>query len=97
MVQKVHRQDDTRACGATTIVTGQSTVYCNGKLVSVDGDPNTDGAGGLIAKCKEVYINGKKVVIVTNTAVPDMLCPLLDAEHCIPSATGGSPDAYIGE
>ena len=34
----IHRHGDARVCGATTIVSGQSTVRANGELVSVDGD-----------------------------------------------------------
>ena len=45
----VHRDGDGRICGATTIVSGNSTVYANNKLVAVNGDPNSHGGGGLIA------------------------------------------------
>ena len=37
---EVHRDTDQRICGHTTIVVGQSTVYANSLLISVDGDPN---------------------------------------------------------
>ena len=37
----VHRHGDARVCLATTIVSGLSTVYANGRLVSVNGDVNT--------------------------------------------------------
>jgi len=33
-----HRHDDLRVCGATTIVSGQGTVFVNGKLWAVEGD-----------------------------------------------------------
>jgi uncharacterized Zn-binding protein involved in type VI secretion len=43
MTNKVHRNGDSRACGASTTVTGQSTVYVNNKLVAVQNDPNSHG------------------------------------------------------
>ena len=48
----IHRNTDPRACGATTIVSGQSTVYANDKLISVNGDPNSHGGGALAAANK---------------------------------------------
>ena len=86
-----HRQDDLRACGATTIVVGQSTVFVNGKLWSVEGDPNTDGGGGLVASETTVKINNIPVIVLGNSAFADDLCPILGGLHCAPSATSGSP------
>lgn len=59
-----HRHGDSRFCGATTIVSGQSTVKVNGKLWAVAGDENTHGAGNLIPVygAKNVRINGKLVI-----------------------------------
>lgn len=91
MTLQAHRHGDARTCGAATVVTGQSTVFTNGRLASVDGDPNTHGDGQLIARSKNVYINGKLRVIVTNDAVPD------DFQHPDPAAASGSPDVYLGE
>jgi len=45
---KAHKEDDSRACGATTIVQNQSTVYVNNKLWAVKGSINSHGAGGLL-------------------------------------------------
>jgi len=92
-----HRQGDSRACGAGTVVTGQSTVFCGGKLASVNGDPDDHGAGALIAQCKNIYINGKLRVVVSNQAAPDSLCIPLGGAHCAPSATSGSPNVFLGE
>lgn len=92
----VHRNNDQRACGAATRVAGQGTVYVNGELASVDNDPNSHGGGGLIAKCNNVWINNKLVVIQANSAKPDAKCPLPGGSHCNPSATGASGDVYIG-
>jgi hypothetical protein len=90
----VHRNGDQRGCGAATRVSGQSTVYINGKLASVDKDPNSHGGGALNARNPNVYVNGKLVVIQTNSAAPDGLCP--GAGHCNPHAVGCSGDTYIG-
>ncbi len=92
----VHRQDDGRSCGATTNVAGQSKVYANNKLVSVHGDPNTHGGGGLIAGSKNVYINNLLVVNHTpDQANPDSICPI--PPHCNPETAGGSPDVFVGD
>ena len=94
---KIHRDTDSRACGAGTVVSGQSTVYANGLLVSVDGDPNNHGAGNLSAACNEVYVNGIFVGNVGDGAAADGLCVPVGGAHCGPSATGGSPDVFVGD
>ena len=97
MNQPIHRNRDLRNCGATTTVIGQTTVFANGKLVSVNGDPNTDGDGELIAHCKNVYAGGKMVVIVTNQAAADDKCLLFGGNHCDPIASQGSGNVIVGE
>ena len=87
-----HRADDLRICSATTIVTGQSTVFVAGKLWSVEGDPNSDGGGGLVASATTVKINNIPVIVLGNSAFADDLCPIVGGLHCTPSATTGSPD-----
>jgi len=91
-VTKAHRHGDARACGATTIVSGQTTVYVNTKLWAVDDDVNTDGDGGLNPAGTTVKINNKKVVVVGDPADADSLCPDLGGAHCSPSASAGSGD-----
>lgn len=92
-----HRDTDARICGATTIVTGQSTVYVNGLLWAVDGDPNTDGGGNLIAGSRRVFINGKAVVNHSpDSASADDSCPA-GAPHCAPATAGGSPNVNCGD
>lgn len=86
----VHRHGDTRACGATTTVTGQGTVFVEGVLFSVEGDPNTHGGGALIASGSTVFVNGKKIIINGDSASADSLCIPLGGAHCAPSATSGS-------
>lgn len=70
----IHRHGDLRACGATTIVSGQSTVYVNGKLAAVEGDKCSHGNGDLIASNNEskLFINGKQVITLGATAAPDL-------------------------
>lgn len=94
----VHRDGDARICGATTIVSGQSTVFANGKLIAVDGDENSHGGGSLIASNNNVYINGKLVVNNTpENANPDALCVPLGAPHCNPQTAEASGDVNVGD
>ena len=96
MAIAIHRDTDSRACGATTVVSGQGTVFANGLLVSVDADPNSHGAGALTAACNQVFVNGKMVVIVGNSAAPDSLCPPLGGAHCAPASSSGSGNVFVG-
>ena len=92
----VHRHSDSRVCGATTVVSGQSNVYANSLLISVNGDPNSHGGGALSAGSRRVYINS--IAVVNNTpdgAAADSLCPI--PPHCAPITAGGSPDVYVGD
>lgn len=90
-----HRFDDLRACGATTIVTNQSTVYVNGKLWAVKGDPNTHGAGGLINTGTTVFINGINVIVNTvDHAHPDGVCPVAGGAHCDPFTASASDNVF---
>lgn len=95
---QIHRHSDARSCGATTIVTGQGTVFINGLLVSVDGDLNTHGGGALIASSgATTFINGKRIVTTGSSALPDGLCSSFGStQHCDPKAIGSSPDVFIG-
>lgn len=93
----VHRDTDARVCGATTTSVQGKNVYVNGLLWSIDGDPNTDGGGGLIAGTNKVYIGGTPVCNNNDKAVPDALCPIPGGPHCAPDASGGSPDVYVGD
>ena len=84
-MKALHKNNDLRTCNAKTIVIGQSIVFCNGELVSVEGDINTDGGGQLIGSCN-VFINGLPVIIDGDSAFPDDLCQSEGHEHCLPSA-----------
>src|SRR5262245_40600039 len=90
-----HRKDDARTCGATTVVVGQSNTFVDGKLWAVDGDPNSHGAGDLIASHSGVFIDGIKVITHSpDPAAPDNLCIPLNFQHCTPSTAQGSPDTF---
>jgi hypothetical protein len=89
MVQ-VHRNGDSRACGASTVVSGQDFVFVDGELWAVDGDPNSHGGGSLSpGKIAAIYINGKRVIGVGDSAASDDLCIPLGAPHCSPNASSG--------
>ena len=94
----VHRNTDPRSCGASTVVAGQSNVWANNLLVSVDGDPNSHGGGALSAGSNKVFINNIAVVNHSpDGAAPDALCPPLGGAHCGPATAGGSPDVFVGD
>lgn len=95
--QPIHRESDSRSCGASTVVAGQSSVYANDLLVSVDGDPNSHGGGVLVAATNQVFVEDKLVVNVGDTAGADSLCPDPGGEHCSPDATSGSSNVYVGD
>jgi uncharacterized Zn-binding protein involved in type VI secretion len=95
---QIHRNTDSRICGASTVVVGQSTVFANSLLVAVNGDPNTHSGGNLIAACKNVFINQKMVVNHSpDNAEPDGLCPIPGGPHCAPATASGSPNVYVGD
>lgn len=88
-----HRDGDGRVCGASTTVGGQSTVFVNGRLWAVSGDPNSHGGGGLIPSGSTVFVEGKPVIVdAPDGAAPDALCPA--PPHCAPDTAGGSPDVF---
>lgn len=88
----VHLHGNLRTCGATTVVTGQSTVRSNGRLWAVEGDMNTHGGGALIAS-SSVSINGKRVIVHRpDNAQPDGQCPIVGGAHCNPQTAQGSAD-----
>ena len=91
-----HRHGDSRACGATTIVTGQDFVKVNGKFWSVDNDNNTDGGGPLHTSHSWLTIAGKGIIVVGDSASGDNLCPIPGGAHCSPSATSGDSVINVG-
>ena len=91
-----HRNTDSRACGAATVTAQNKSVYVNSLLWSIDNDPNSHSGGNLSAATNQVYIGGKMVVNIGDSAAPDALCPPLGGAHCAPNATGGSSDVFVG-
>jgi hypothetical protein len=67
----VHRHGDARYCRAVTVVVGQGSIYANGKLISVEGDPNTHGAGKnkAVYGARNVYLEGKLIICAPGDAV----------------------------
>lgn len=92
----VHRNTDTRVCGATTTVIGQSTVFVNNLLASVKGDTNTHSGGELQATVNDgtVFVNSKLLVLKGSSASPDSLCIPLGPPHCNPKSEGASPNVF---
>lgn len=86
-----HRNNDERVCVAGTIVVGQSTVFCNGKLWSVRGDLNTHELGQLIDTVGHTVFNeGKPVIVKGDLAEIDGQGHLLE----IDMALGCSGDVF---
>jgi len=86
---KVHLNGQGRICGAVTTVTEQSSVWVDGELWAVHGDPNSHGLGGLIASATDVYIEGKLVIMhAPDSASPDGSCPF-PPDHCNPKTSEG--------
>ena len=95
---QAHRDTDSRFCGASTIVTNQSTVFCNGLLWAVEDDRDThcnEGALRAIYGPPSIYIEGKLAIC----AVGDEASP--DHEGCVifhptgdTNPQGHSPDVY---
>ena len=97
MAQYVHRQSDSRSCGATTIAR-VSNVRVNNRNISVDGDPKTHGAGNLKASVTvgKVSANSITVIDLNDSASPDSLCPIPGGPHCEPKATSASENVRAG-
>ena len=92
----IHRNTDSRICGATTVVAGNSTVFANNLFVSVNADPNSHGAGSLIASSNQIFVENKMVVEVGDSASPDGLCPVVGGPHCGPNSSSGSSNIFVG-
>ena len=97
MASFVHRQGDTRSCGATTI-TRVTDVRVNGRPISVDNDPNTHGGGNLKASVTVGHVRANSIpgIINGDSASSDNLCPEPGGAHCAPNATSASPDVRAG-
>lgn len=66
------------------------------ELWAVQGDPNTHGAGELIASNPQtVFINGIPVIEVQDDSNPDNLCPPVGEPHCNPFSVSGSGTVFV--
>lgn len=97
---RAHRDTDSRFCGASTMVIGQSTVYVNNLLWAVKDDPDDHcGMGELVPEVGlTVEIEGKLIICAVGDSAKE------DYEGCItvhpPGATnpsGGSGDTFVYE
>ena len=97
MARNVHRQGDSRICGATTVAQ-QNTVRANGRFISIQGDPNTHGGGSLKATdtVGKVRIGGIPVILINDPSSADSLCPTVGGPHCGPDASSASPNVRAG-
>ena len=95
MTNFIHRDGDSRSCGATTKASSVK-VRVNGRAVSVEGDTNTHGGGALKATSPRVRINGKRIIILNDNASADSLCPTVGGAHCNPKASSASPNTRAG-
>jgi uncharacterized Zn-binding protein involved in type VI secretion len=95
MVNFVHRQGDSRSCGATTVAKS-NRVRVNGRPISIEGDPNTHSGGALRASetVGKVRVNSIPVILLNDNASADALCP--GPGHCNPKATSASPNVRAG-
>jgi len=92
----IHRHDDLRVCGATTVVENQNHTFAGGKLVASLGDPNNHTNGGLIAVSNFVYVAGIMVCNHTpDSASADDLCPA--PPHCVPETAAGLDTVRVGD
>ena len=95
-MSQIHRNNDLRTCGATTIAT-QTFVTVAGQAIAVENDQNSHTGGGLIAsKGSFIKINNKSVIVVGDNANPDGLCPTLGGAHCAPAAATGASFVTVG-
>lgn len=88
----VHRHGDARSCDATTVVSINTNVFANEKLIAVHGNLNTHGSGALVAGSKNVFIKG--IAVVNHT--PDN--GLADSAGHNPTPTAaGSANVNVGD
>lgn len=89
----VHRNLDSRLCGARTDATGQSTVYVDGVLVAVEGDIDNHSKGGALKPTNNsVYVNGKKLSAIGDPALTDTVG---DQTHHNTNAKDGSTAVFV--
>ena len=96
---QAHRNGDSRFCGASTIVTGQSTVFVNGILFAVQGDKDTHcymGALSAVYGATNIFCEGKNAICaVGDTAADDLQgCNVFHPTGAT-DPKGHSPNVYM--
>lgn len=66
-------------------------------LCAVQGDPNSDGGGELIASNPQsVFIGGIPITELGMTgAAADSLCPIPGGAHCAPAPASASSNVFV--
>ena len=97
MARFIHRQGDSRICGAST-VTRINNVRVNNRPISIQGDTNTHGGGALKATLTvgKVRAGQIPVILQSDPASADSLCPTVGGPHCGPDASSASPNVRAG-
>ena len=94
----VHRNNDSRACGAKT-QSSSTKVRVNGRDIVLQGDNNSHGGGPLRASVTNVRANGKPIIILNDSAAPDRLFRQIGHgghPHGNPKATSASGNVNAG-
>ena len=92
----VHRDKDSRSCGATTIGTG-TNVRVNGRTVAVQGDKNSHGGGALTSTVPTVRVGSKPIIVQNNPAARDNHKDSFgNFDHPNPRARGASANVRAG-
>ena len=82
--------------GIYQVINIKNKEFTMAELWAVDGDPNTDGGGGLIPDhASTVYVNNKLVIVHgPDHANPDDSCIPAGPPHCDPMTDGGSGTVF---
>lgn len=97
MPNAVHRNNDSRNCGARTKASSRR-VFVNNRPVSIDRDINSHGAGQIRARTSNVFVNNKKISVVNDNASPDNHRDGAgNRDHPNPRTSSGSPNVYAGK
>lgn len=86
----VARTGDANSGGGIILTIPQSTVYANGRLISVNGSRGTGHAPGIHARNAWVTSRGSPSVFIEGIPVNDAG----DPDTCAHVRVGGSPDVF---
>ena len=92
MGNKAHRMDDLNTGGGKITTIPQSKVFCNSKLLAVNGSFGTGHGIGVHAATVWKTANGSSTVNAGGIPVNSET----DADTCTHTRTGGSDDVNIG-